>query len=84
MEDIVFYIHTIIALIPTIAVFLIIDLPLKILANLIIIVVEIVNSIFYPITKNITGPRWMDKFFRYATTMKYTFAEKVLNSWSDK
>lgn len=58
-----------------------IDLPLKITLCVLILVLGLVASIFYPLMKRIEFPRWFYVIYDYATTKKYLLARSVYKLW---
>ena len=81
MDQILNTIHQTIAVIVAIIAVLLIDVPLKVLLCLFFIVLGLVCSIFYPITKRLVCPRWMDTAYEYATTTTKLLAARIYWAW---
>lgn len=81
MDQILNTIHQTIAVIVAIVAIFLIDVPLKALLCLFFIVLGLVCSIFYPITKRLVCPRWMDTAYNYATSSTQWLAARIYWAW---
>ena len=73
----------IVAWIVTILTFICLDIPLKLLAILFILLVGIVCSIFYPLTRNLCAPMWFETIFDYSAKPKMLISKKVYKLWTE-
>lgn len=71
------------ALVAFMVTLVILDLPLKILASAVILIVGIIGSILYPIVKNWKCPAFMVWIYSYVTIGTNWFASKVWNLWME-
>lgn len=81
MDQILNTIHQTIAVIVAIIAVLFIDVPLKVLLCSFFIVLGLVFSIFYPITKKLVCPRWMDTVYEYTTNNTKWLAARIYWAW---
>jgi hypothetical protein len=81
MKTISKFVRFLCALVAFMVTLVILDLPLKILASALIVTVEIIGSILYPIVKNWGGPRFMTGIYSYVTVGTNWFASKLWNLW---
>lgn len=83
MKTIAKLVRFVCALVAFMVTLVILDLPLKILASAVILIVGIIGSIFYPVVKHCEGPRFMVWIYSYVTIGTNWFASKVWNLWME-
>jgi hypothetical protein len=80
MNKILNFIHTVITCMFTAITFILVDIPLKIILFTLFIVFGIIASLFYPLIRKFTFPRWVDILYDY-TTERQLIAKKVFKLW---
>lgn len=83
MKTITLIVRFLCALVAFMVTLVILDLPLKILASALILIVGIIGSILHPIVKRWGGPRFMVGIYSYVTVGTNWFASKVWNLWME-
>lgn len=83
MKTIAKFVRFLCALVAFTVTLVILDLPLKILASALILMVGIICSIFYPMAKNWRCPAFMVDIYSYVTVGTNWFASKVWNLWME-
>lgn len=56
-------------------IWVLIDFPLKTISYVIFLILGILLSVFYPLTKTWRFPWWICGWYNYATTKKLTFSK---------
>lgn len=83
MRTIAKFVRFLCALVAFTVTLVILDLPLKILASAVILIVGIIGSIFHPIVKNWRCPKFLVWIYSYVTIGTNWFASKVWNLWME-
>lgn len=81
METILTFIHDVVMWIVTILVFIAVDLPLKIMAIIVMLLLGIILAIFYPLFKKHRAPMWVGIVYDYAAQPKQLIARYVYKLW---
>jgi hypothetical protein len=81
MSKILDFIHGFILWTFTLITLLCIDLPLKIILWVLILLLGLVVSIFYPLVKRIEFPTCIEVVYDYATTKKNLISKHVYRLW---
>lgn len=83
MKTVSKFVRFLCALVAFMVTLVILDLPLKILASAIILIVGIIGSIFYPVVKNWKSPKVLVWIYSYVTVGTNWFASKLWNLWME-
>lgn len=83
MKTIIKCVRFVCALVAFIVTLVILDLPLKILASTLILLVGVVGSIFYPIIKNLNCPNFLKTIYSYVIVGDNWFASRMWNLWME-
>lgn len=81
MDTIFNFVHKMCACIAFAVSLLLLDIPLKIILCVLFLILALVLSIFYPITKNLSGPEWLADVYEYAST-RQLIATYVWKCWN--
>lgn len=81
MDKILDFIHGFILWTFTLITLICIDLPLKIILWVLILLLGLVVSIFYPLIKRIEFPSCVEVVYDYATTKKNLISKRVYRLW---
>lgn len=81
MEDLFCFIHSAVQMVIAMVSLLVIDLPLKIVSWVVLVTASVVIYIFYPITKRINRPNWVDKWITYAISCDDIITHYILKMW---
>lgn len=81
MEKILDFIHGFIKWALTLITFVLIDLPLKAVSCILILILGIIWSLFYPLIKNLFAPTWVEYIYGYATQKKVLISKLIYNLW---
>ena len=81
METILTFIHDLVMWIVTILVFIVIDLPLKIIAIIFMLFFGIIFAIFYPLLRKCCAPVWLGIIYDYTAQAKQLIASYVHKLW---
>ena len=81
MKKILDFIHGFILWTFSLITLICIDLPLKIILWVLILLLGLVVSIFYPLIKRIELPSCVEVVYEFATTKKYLISKHVYRLW---
>lgn len=81
MEKILTFIHGFFKWTFTLITLIGIDLPLKVIGCILILIIGLVGSIFYPLLKRIECPVWLDTIYVYVTNKKKLISKHVYKLW---
>lgn len=81
MEKILDFMHGFFLWTFTLITLICVDLPLKVIGCILILIVGLVCSIFYPLVKGIEYPVWFETIYVYVTNKKKLLSKYVYKLW---